>query len=389
MSPEGLPDLFALVEQGNELLRQRDKLTARLGELGAECEAYEHEALSLLQQAGESNSGDVPLFTLFGWLENRKREWDLLRSELLRREGMSARMAEMHEELEENRRQLEGLVHRSSALLREGGAGDGEDFLRRASAVQRRAELVRAIRQWELAMFTGWEDGRADQLQLLLEQHDASALEEERSAAENAAVNLEEERNILLEQRGKLLQEQEHLHERCMGDTVSQQLEEQRSALRQLAGQYAVTALAAELIGRTRRIYEQEKQPQVLQLASAYFAKLTQGEYRRIVMTLGHKELKAEHEALGLLDSGLLSRGTQEQLYLAVRLALAETMSRQIRLPLMLDDLFVNFDEGRLSAALAVIGELSATRQIVMMTCHRYVADAAMRIIPAASVISV
>jgi uncharacterized protein YhaN len=64
-------------------------------------------------------------------------------------------------------------------------------------------------------------------------------------------------------------------------------------------------------------------------------------------------------------------------------------MSRQVRLPLMLDDLFVNFDEGRLSAALALIGELSATRQIVMMTCHRYVADAAMRIIPSASVISV
>lgn len=389
LSPEGLPDLFALVEQGNELLRQRDKLTARLGELGAECEAYEHEALSLLQQAGGDNSSEVPLVTLLSWLENRKREWDVLRGELLRREGVSARMAEMHEELVENRQQLEGLVHRSSALLLEGGAGDGEDFLRRASAVQRRTELVKAIRQWELAMFTGWEGARADQLQQLLEQHDASSLEEERSAAENAAENLEEERNILLEQRGKLLQEQEHLHERCMGDTVSQQLEEQRSALRQLAGQYAVTALAAELIGRTRRIYEQEKQPQVLQLASAYFAKLTQGEYRRIVMTLGHKELKAEHEALGLLDSGLLSRGTQEQLYLAVRLALAETMSRQIRLPLMLDDLFVNFDEGRLSAALALIGELSATRQIVMMTCHRYVAEAAMRIIPSASVISV
>ncbi|MNW14818.1 hypothetical protein D3C71_2131570 [compost metagenome] len=76
-------------------------------------------------------------------------------------------------------------------------------------------------------------------------------------------------------------------------------------------------------------------------------------------------------------------------MYLAVRLALAETMSRQIRLPLMLDDLFVNFDEGRLSAALALIGELSATRQIVMMTCHRYVAEAAARIIPAAAVISV
>ncbi|MNC17601.1 hypothetical protein D3C75_654890 [compost metagenome] len=484
MSPEGLPDIFALVEQGNDLLRQRSKLSQRLKEQEAECSAYEQEALSLMQQAGmtaasrsttsisgrPANAADigstsanpdnppnaavirqtsanldrpanaevttsrihpiadvsaiqaleslnnaaialntaymgregvyftsveddsdagVSVFTLLSWLETRKRDWDLLKRVLLRREGIHTRMAEVQEELAENSQILEGLMQRSRSLLREGGALDGEDFLRRSSAVQLQIELTRSIRQWELAMFGGWEGGRAEQLQHLLEHHDAFALEQERSAAEDSAANIEEERNTLLQQRGKLLQEREYLKERCMQDTVNQQLEEQRTALRSLAGQYAVNALAAELIGRTRRIYEQEKQPQVLQLASVYFAKLTGGEYRRIVMTLGHKELKAEHGSLGLIDSGLLSRGTAEQLYLAIRLALAGTMTRQNILPLLFDDLFVNFDEQRLFAALALIGELSATRQIVMMTCHRHVAEAAALIIPAAAVITV
>ncbi|WP_042201747.1 hypothetical protein, partial [Paenibacillus camerounensis] len=463
LSPEGLPDIFALAEQGNELLRQRGKLVQRLGELEAECRAFEDEVLSLRLQtlgtaesapasdaaadsAGASGVSDslnasthpqdaagnslpsadtvspadsaavthggpvtlspgytpdgagsysgsaipsIPVFSLLSWLENRKREWELLRIELLRREGLSARKAEIQEELTEQLEQLEGLQQLSTTLLSEGGAADGEDFLRRAAAVQQRSGLTRAVRQWELAMFSGWEGGRTEPLQQLLEQHDAAALAEERSAAEAAAAELEEERNTLLEQRGKLLQEQEYLKERCMEDNVSQQLEEQRSSLRNLAGQYAVNVIAAELIGRTRRIYEQEKQPQVLQLASVYFAKLSGGEYRRIVMTLGHKELKAEHASLGLLDSSLLSRGTQEQLYLAIRLALAETMSGKSALPLMLDDLFVNFDEHRLHAALSLAGELSLTRQIVMMTCHRHVAEAAARIIPAAAVIPV
>ncbi|CAH1190335.1 hypothetical protein PAECIP111892_00112 [Paenibacillus auburnensis] len=470
LSPEGLPDIFALVEQGNDLLRQHSKLTQRLNELEAECGAYEQEALLLMKQAGMtaasrsttsipgrtvSAAGIVPasihpdipsiaeitdtltdskgipavqsqqsqeaskipaialntaitgqdspyfasvegdsdagisVFTLLSWLETRKRDWDLLKRELLRREGIHTRLTEVQIELAENSRILEDLKQRSSSLLREGGALDGEDFLRRSSAVQLRVELTKSIRQWELAMFGGWEGGGAEQLQQLLEHHDAFALEQERSAAEDTAANIEEERNTLLQQRGKLLQEREYLKERCMQDTVNQQLEEQRTALRSLAGQYAVNALAAELIGRTRRIYEQEKQPQVLQLASAYFAKLTEGEYRRIVMTLGHKELKAEHASLGLIDSGLLSRGTAEQLYLAIRLALAGTMTRQNSLPLLFDDLFVNFDEQRLFAALALIGELSATRQIVMMTCHRHVAEAAARILPAAGVINV
>ncbi|MEK5236438.1 AAA family ATPase [Paenibacillus sp. FSL L8-0470] len=437
LSPEGLPDIFARVEQGNELLRQESKLAARLKELQEECAVYEQECLNLWHEAateGElssaaadnaaaksagpsgllpsvnseilslndtastGNTQVLPLLepaagtaalTLLSWLEIRKRDWDQLKTELLRREAAQERLHEVQAELAGGRQALEVLNERSGRLLQEGGAADGEEFLRRSSAVLRRLELTRSIRQWELAMFGGWEDGEAAELQKLLEHHDAAALERERSAAEDTAASIEEERNALLQHRGKLLQEREYLKERCMEDTVLQQLEEQRAALKILAGQYAVSALAAELMGRTRRIYEQEKQPQVLQLASVYFNKLTEGEYLRIVMTLGHKELKAEHKDAGLLDSGLLSRGTAEQLYLAIRLALAETMTRQASLPLLFDDLFVNFDERRLHAALALIGELSVSRQIVMMTCHRHVAEAAARLIPAAAVISV
>ncbi|WP_019911790.1 AAA family ATPase [Paenibacillus sp. HW567] len=412
LSPEGLPDIFVRVEQGNELLRQQHKLASRLQELAAECSAYEDEVLALMNEAkakleeatvlpasSESAAANQPQagaqmsireeVSLLSWLELSKREWDLLQIELLRREGIAARLLEVKAELAESSRVLDELAQRCRELLQEGGAEGGEEFLRRSAAVQLRTELTRSIRQWELAMFGGWEHTGASELLALLEHHDAYALEQERNAAEEAAAGIEEERNALLEHRGKLLKEQEHLTERCMEDSVLQQLEEQRAALRMIAGQYAVTALAAELMGRTRRIYEQEKQPQVLLLASNYFAKLTEGEYRRVVMTLGHKELKAEHKDTGLVDSGLLSRGTAEQLYLALRLALAETMARQAKLPLLFDDLFVNFDERRLHAALALLGELSASRQIVMMTCHRHVAEAAAAIIPAALVVPV
>ncbi|QUL57007.1 AAA family ATPase [Paenibacillus tritici] len=392
LSPDSLPDLFALAEQGNELLRQEGKGTLRLSTLEAECTVYEQEGMKLLAAA---HSDPQPTLSaahpasLLTWLDQRKQEWEQLKAELLRRESMEVRLAEVREELAANHAEQAELNGRCSRLLQEGGAEDGEHFQRRSSAWLRRTEVTRSVRQWELAMFGGWDEGGKAELLSLLEQRDAVQLEQESSAAEEAAAELEEDRSSLLEQRGKLLREREELTGRCKEDTALQQLEEQRAALRQLAGQYAVTALAAELMGRTRRIYEQEKQPQVLQLASVYFSKLTHGEYRRIVMTLGHKELKAEHKEAGLLDSGLLSRGTAEQLYLAIRLALAETMSSKVHLPLFFDDLFVNFDEHRLRAALALLGELSVSRQIVMMTCHRHVAEAAANIIPSAAIISV
>uniref|UniRef100_UPI0037C8CB87 ATP-binding protein n=1 Tax=Paenibacillus sp. TaxID=58172 RepID=UPI0037C8CB87 len=406
LSPEGLPDIFAMVEQGNELLRQENKLSLRLKELEAECNVFEEELLTLIYESGtdplDESGVAVTSFdmdphdgqrrsalTLLSWLELRKRAWDELKKDLIRREGIQSRLQELLEELKESHRLLDELREQRELLLHEGGATGGEDFLRRSAAVQRRSDLNKSIRQWELAMFGGWEEERVAALQVLLNDHDASALQKERTAAEELAEREEEIWNTLLEQRGKLLQEREYLKERCMEDSVIQQLEEQRAALRIVADKYAVAALTAELIGRTRRIYEQEKQPQVLLLASDYFSKLTEGEYRRVVMTLGHKELKAEHKDAGLLDSGLLSRGTAEQLYLSIRLALAETMSRQVSLPLLFDDLFVNFDDSRLHAALSLIGELSISRQIVMMTCHKHVAEAAARIIPTSAVISV
>ncbi|AIQ57781.1 hypothetical protein PBOR_13185 [Paenibacillus borealis] len=403
LSPDSLPDIFALAEQGNELLRQQGKLSLRLSGLESEGAAYEQEGMKLLRDteaaagarrdhssvALASTQASPDPLSLLTWLELRKREWEQLKAELLRRENTEARLIEVHEELAANRSGQEELNRRSSKLLQEGGAVDGEQFLRRSAAWLRHIELTRSVRQWELAMFGGWDQEGKGELLRLLEHQDARMLEQELMAAEEAVLSLEEERSSLLQQRGKLLQEREDLRGRCMEDSALQQLEEQRAALRNLAGQYAVTALAAELMGRTRRIYEQEKQPQVLQLASVYFSKLTHGEYRRIVMTLGHKELKAEHKDAGLMDSGLLSRGTAEQLYLAIRLALSETMSSQVNLPLFFDDLFVNFDEHRLRAALTLLGELSVSRQIVMMTCHRHVAEAAAGIIPAAAVISV
>lgn len=406
LSPEGLPDIFAMVEQGNELLRQQNKLSLRLKELEAECTIFEEELLVLIAESG-ANLEDGPdvaaagfeinpqegrrasALSLLSWLELRKRAWDALKQDMFRRESIQSRLHEVQEELQESLRVVGEWREQREQLLKEGGATGGEDFLRRSAIVQRRNELTKSIRQWELAMFGGWEEERLAALQTLLEQHDASALQKERILLEETAEQEEEWWNSLLEKRGKLLQERDYLKERCLEDSVLQQLEEQRAALRIVADKYAVAALTAELIGRTRRIYEQEKQPQVLRLASDYFTKLTEGEYKRVVMTLGHKELKAEHKEAGLIDSGRLSRGTAEQLYLAIRLALAASMSSQVSLPLLFDDLFVNFDEARLHAALSLLGELSASRQIVMMTCHKHVAEAAERIITGAAVISV
>ena len=66
-----------------------------------------------------------------------------------------------------------------------------------------------------------------------------------------------------------------------------------------------------------------------------------------------------------------MSTGTREQLYLALRLAYARHYcSYSEPLPLILDDVLVNFDAERAKATLRVLAEVGEKIQVVLLTCH-------------------
>ena len=71
-----------------------------------------------------------------------------------------------------------------------------------------------------------------------------------------------------------------------------------------------------------------------------------------------------------------LSRGTAEQLYLALRLALIGQLAEVgPGLPVLMDDVLVNFDEERRLGAAQAIADLARLRQVVVFTCHTETAD--------------
>ena len=85
-------------------------------------------------------------------------------------------------------------------------------------------------------------------------------------------------------------------------------------------------------------------------------AKLTSGQYRRIWTPLAHDVLLVETADGQSLPVDVLSRGTREQLFLSVRLALVATFARRgVNLPMVLDDVLVNFDVGRAQRAAEVL----------------------------------
>ena len=97
-----------------------------------------------------------------------------------------------------------------------------------------------------------------------------------------------------------------------------------------------------------RKTYEKERQPETLQEASGYLERMTEGRYGRIWTPLDEKVLLVDDAAGRPLAIEVLSQGTREQLFLALRLALVSSYARRgAVLPMILDDVLVNFDTQR------------------------------------------
>ncbi len=124
--------------------------------------------------------------------------------------------------------------------------------------------------------------------------------------------------------------------------------------------QRTLTAASAELQRRFA--------PRLSRRTQELFGKLTGSRYDRL--TLGEDlslQIGAQEETV-LRESRWRSDGTVDQLYLALRLAVAEELTPQA--PLVLDDALVRFDDTRLTAALEILKEAAGSKQILLFTCQ-------------------
>ncbi len=140
---------------------------------------------------------------------------------------------------------------------------------------------------------------------------------------------------------------------------------------------WRVLAVCSSVLESVREIYERERQPAALREASEYLRKLTGGRYQRVWTPLGHRVLRVDDAQGNNLPVEVLSRGTREQLFLALRLAIVRAYAEQgIRLPLVLDDVLVNFDLDRIKAAATVLRDFAREgHQVFVFTCHEHIAD--------------
>lgn len=122
----------------------------------------------------------------------------------------------------------------------------------------------------------------------------------------------------------------------------------------------------------------ERRQQSVLELASKYINRLTDGDCYRLMadshVTAILAETRQSSRPQGLQQ---LSRGTRDQVALALRLALIQVRAETTeRCPLVLDDVFITSDDERAAAVADLLMEIAAGgQQIIFLTCQNDVLD--------------
>ena len=157
--------------------------------------------------------------------------------------------------------------------------------------------------------------------------------------------------------------------------------EEALAAMRDAAERYVRVRASGMLLRWAVDRYRKEKQGPLLKRAGELFRVLTRNSFERLEVRFDERDtmhltgVRPDGEVVAVPG---LSTGTEDQLFLALRIAAVEDyLARAVALPFVADDLFINFDPERSAAGFEVLGQLAERTQVLFYTHHPHLVDVA------------
>jgi uncharacterized protein YhaN len=309
-------------------------------------------------------------------LDHLRAEYHKHQQRVEQRKSLRERSKALRADEAKHARSAIGLKRRRAALYQKCGVAD-EQELRQLAAKLAEADELRKKRSTvtrEITVAIGKHGAEEDFAPLLAPasigrlEHDFETLSTQIESLDAGLKDALQRRGAMVEQQRAAAADHSLATKQIELDIVEQRLNRAIEAWRERAA-------VSMFLERVRREYEQHRQPETLREASEYLKKLTSGKYTRIWTPLAHDILFVDTVDGQPLPVQVLSRGTREQLFVSLRLALVSAYARRgIHLPMILDDVFVNFDAGRTKTACAVLRDFAKQgHQLLVFTCHEHV----------------
>lgn len=272
--------------------------------------------------------------------------------------------------------------------LRAVGATTVDDAHRILDRAGRAAELRAVIDDADarLDAATGADAQRRSAATALLATADPAAWDAEAATVRRRLADLTDDRDQCLHDQAAVRAEVTKLETSADVPTCELRVAGLEAELVEAVTQWAALHLAHQMVEGTLAKYQRERQPEVVKRAAELFTHITGGDYVRLEVR--DNDVYAIDHAEREVPAHLLSQGAREQLYLCLRVALAESFTKTTPLPLLLDDITVNADPVRQRQLSDLLVTVADTQQVFAFTCHDTVVEQLRQLRPDTRVIT-
>jgi len=284
------------------------------------------------------------------WMTSQKRvaKLEQLQESILKKER---HLAQLEQDTTEVRKELQEAI---SPL----GITTVEEFRTQLPTLDNRVTLAqkRAYIEKQVTIFT---DEEKEGLQ-------RQTLEEEIQDESFTKAQLESKRKEVRDQLASTKTKAELLEEDDNAEALQLETDFERFEVQESIKDWATQVYAAKWILKQLEEKVPTRVPLILDEASRIFSRLTMGQYTKVLLT--DTQAKVQQANGQWMEAFYLSKGALDQLYVAIRFAFIFQLAKKMKIPVLIDDGFVNFDRERLSIMLELMEELSRVTQVFYFT---------------------
>ncbi len=373
LRPETALQFFASVERLRESVGQLDSMAAERTKIQTELSDYSENVFTVAERVGLPRTSELALAEdVVEGLRERVEADAGLRVERTR---IGSELERARHALANTERDCVTAANTFDSVLFEAGAVDERDCRARIDKSRLKVDLAKRVQESEYRLRSRLGIGpQADVVRTELRSGERQEWDARKSDCKGMLARSQPLHEDALRRHQTAIESLSALERECDVVTIATEREAVVAEMRDAMSEWRLLAIAQSLVQSTLRRYEVERQPAVLTRTASSFSRITEGRYHSLVTREDGIDVIAADGSR--LDAAALSRGTAEQLYLCLRLALAAEFGRlSVPLPFVMDDVLVNFDPERAKRAAEILLAAAPDHQILLFTCHPETVD--------------